>query len=101
MVTIFGKSWDLHVKVALGVSLKENLDLIRNSVAFLKSHGREVIYDAEHFFDGYKADSGYTLGNAQSCGRGRGGFAGAMRHERRHDDRRHPGAFSSCGLGTA
>jgi 2-isopropylmalate synthase len=56
VVTIFGKTWDLHVKVALGVSLKENLDLIRNSVAFLKSHGREVIYDAEHFFDGYKAD---------------------------------------------
>jgi 2-isopropylmalate synthase len=61
VVTIFGKSWDLHVKVALGVSLKENLDLIRNSVAFLKSHGREVIYDAEHFFDGYKADPVYAL----------------------------------------
>ncbi len=61
VVTIFGKTWDLHVKVALGVSLKENLDLIRNSVAFLKSHGREVIYDAEHFFDGYKADPVYAL----------------------------------------
>jgi len=61
VVTIFGKTWDLHVKVALGVSLKENLDLIRNSVAFLKSHGREVIYDAEHFFDGYKADPAYAL----------------------------------------
>ena len=61
VVTIFGKSWDLHVKVALGVSLKENLDLIRNSVAFLKSHDREVIYDAEHFFDGYKADPVYAL----------------------------------------
>jgi 2-isopropylmalate synthase len=61
VVTIFGKSWDLHVRVALGVSLKENLDLIRNSVAFLKSHGREVIYDAEHFFDGYQADAVYAL----------------------------------------
>ena len=61
VVTIFGKSWDLHVKVALGVSLKENLDLIRNSVAFLKSHGREVIYDAEHYFDGFKADPAYAL----------------------------------------
>ena len=61
VVTIFGKTWDLHVRVALGVSLEENLDLIRESVAFLKSKGREVIYDAEHFFDGFKADSAYAL----------------------------------------
>ena len=61
VVTIFGKTWDLHVKVALGVSLKENLILIRDSVAFLKSHGREVIYDAEHYFDGYRADAAYAL----------------------------------------
>jgi 2-isopropylmalate synthase len=61
VVTIFGKTWDLHVKVALGVTLKHNLDLIRESVAFLKSHGREVIYDAEHFFDGHKADATYAL----------------------------------------
>ena len=67
VVTIFGKTWDLHVKVALGVSLKENLDLIRNSVAFLKSHGREVIYDAEHFFDGYKADPAYALATLQAA----------------------------------
>jgi len=61
VVTIFGKSWDLHVKVALGISLKENLSLIRDSVAFLKSQGKEVIYDAEHFFDGFKADPAYAL----------------------------------------
>jgi len=61
VVTIFGKSWDLHVKVALGISLEENLELIRDSVAFLKSKGKEVIYDAEHFFDGFKADSAYAL----------------------------------------
>jgi len=61
VVTIFGKTWDLHVKLALGISLKENLDVIRESVAFLKSQGREVIYDAEHFFDGFKADSAYAL----------------------------------------
>ena len=61
VVTIFGKSWDLHVKVALGISLKENLLLIRESVAFLKSKGKEVIYDAEHFFDGFKADPDYAL----------------------------------------
>jgi len=67
VVTIFGKSWDLHVKVALGVSLKENLDLIRNSVAFLKAQGREVVYDAEHFFDGYKADPGYALATLKAA----------------------------------
>ncbi len=67
VVTIFGKTWDLHVKVALGVSLKENLDLIRNSVALLKSHGREVIYDAEHFFDGFKADPAYALATLQAA----------------------------------
>lgn len=61
VVTIFGKTWDLHVRVALGISLEENLDLIRESVAFLKTKGREVIYDAEHFFDGFKADSAYAL----------------------------------------
>jgi 2-isopropylmalate synthase len=61
VVTIFGKTWDLHVKVALGVSLEENLKLISESVAYLKSKGREVIYDAEHFFDGFKADREYAL----------------------------------------
>jgi 2-isopropylmalate synthase len=61
VVTIFGKTWDLHVKVALGISLPENLELIRESVEYLKSKGREVIYDAEHFFDGFKADREYAL----------------------------------------
>jgi len=61
VVTIFGKTWDLHVKVALAISLAENLELIRESVAYLKSKGREVIYDAEHFFDGFKADRDYAL----------------------------------------
>lgn len=60
-VSIFGKSWTLHAKVALGVSLEENLALIASSVAFLRAHGRRVIYDAEHFFDGYKADPAYAL----------------------------------------
>ena len=67
VVTIFGKTWDLHVRVALGISPKENLDLIRGSVAFLKSKGREVIYDAEHFFDGYKADPAYALATLQAA----------------------------------
>jgi 2-isopropylmalate synthase len=67
VVTIFGKTWDLHVRVALGISLEENLELIRESVAFLKSQGKEVIYDAEHFFDGFKADSAYALATLQTA----------------------------------
>ncbi|HET6568183.1 MAG TPA: citramalate synthase [Rhodothermales bacterium] len=61
VVSLFGKSWTLHAQVALGVSLQENLDLISSSVAFLKAHDRHVVYDAEHFFDGYAADSAYAL----------------------------------------
>ncbi len=60
-VTIFGKSWDLHATEILEVSLNENLAMIEDSVAFLKSMGREVIYDAEHFFDGYRKNSDYAL----------------------------------------
>lgn len=61
VVTIFGKSWDLHVRDALRVSLKENLDLIRNSISYLKGKVQEVFYDAEHFFDGYRANPEYAL----------------------------------------
>ncbi len=61
VVTIFGKSWTLHVERALGITKDENLRIIQASVAFLKSKGREVIYDAEHFFDGYAADAVYAL----------------------------------------
>jgi len=64
---IFGKSWLLHVKEALRISSQENLDIIRDSVAFLKSHGKEVIYDAEHFFDGYKADPEYAVQTLQAA----------------------------------
>ena len=56
-VTIVGKSWRLHVEQILGVSIEENVRMIRESVAYLKSRGREVLFDAEHFFDGYKDDS--------------------------------------------
>ena len=61
VVTIFGKSWGLHVTDVLRVDLDENVRLIEDSVAYLKSHSREVIYDAEHFFDGYKADPDYAI----------------------------------------
>ncbi|MHA1350925.1 MAG: citramalate synthase [Promethearchaeota archaeon] len=59
--TIFGKSWDLHVKVALETSLKENLNMIEDTLIFLKKNGIEVVYDAEHFFDGFKNNEQYAL----------------------------------------
>ncbi len=61
VVTIFGKSWDFHVMAALRIPLNRNCELIRSSVAFLKSKGKEVIYDAEHFFDGFSANPEYAL----------------------------------------
>ena len=61
VVTIFGKSWLLHVEKVLRTTPEENLAMIRDTVAFLKQEGREVIYDAEHFFDGHAADSAYAL----------------------------------------
>ncbi len=61
VVTIFGKSWDFHVTEGLRTTLDENLRMIHESVAFLKRHDREVVYDAEHFFDGYKRNPDYAL----------------------------------------
>ncbi|MBW2486402.1 MAG: citramalate synthase [Deltaproteobacteria bacterium] len=60
-VTVFGKSWDLHVEQIMGNTLAENLAMINDSVAFLKQHDREVVYDAEHFFDGFKYNKDYAL----------------------------------------
>ncbi|PJB44434.1 MAG: citramalate synthase, partial [Deltaproteobacteria bacterium CG_4_9_14_3_um_filter_44_9] len=60
-VTVVGKSWDLHVREALRISLEENLETIHNTLKFLKSNIPEVFYDAEHFFDGYKANPEYAL----------------------------------------
>jgi 2-isopropylmalate synthase len=61
VVSIFGKSWDLHTKRALGISEEENLKLISETVRLLKDHGRDVVYDAEHFFDGFNANSHFAL----------------------------------------
>jgi 2-isopropylmalate synthase len=60
-VTIFGKSWDRHVTTVLNTTLERNLELIGDSIAHLKAAGREVIFDAEHFFDGFRANSEYAL----------------------------------------
>ena len=61
VVSIFGKTWDFHVRRALGITEEENLAIIADTVRYLKSHGREVVYDAEHFFDGYQANPSYAL----------------------------------------
>ena len=66
-VTIFGKTWDFHVREALRISLEENLDLIHDSLAYLKDRIGEVIYDAEHFFDGYKANPEYAIKTLQAA----------------------------------
>lgn len=70
-VTLFGKSWDLHVTDGLQTTLGENLAMIQDTIAYLRSQGRRVIYDAEHWFDGYKANPDYalqTLGAAIAAG---------------------------------
>jgi len=60
-ITIFGKAWDLHVRDVLRTTLEENLRLIRESVSFLVSQGRDVFFDAEHYFDGFKENPDYAL----------------------------------------
>jgi len=71
VVSIFGKTWDLHVKRALGITNDENLVLISETVRYIKDHDKEVVCDAEHFFDGYLANPNYalqTLEAAQKAG---------------------------------
>lgn len=66
VITVVGKSWDFHATDVLGVSLQENLDMIGESVAFLAKHA-QVVYDAEHFFDGYRANPEYALKAIQTA----------------------------------
>ncbi|WP_456431180.1 citramalate synthase [Thermosulfuriphilus sp.] len=61
VITIFGKTWDVHVRDALRISLERNLELIRDSLAYLRSHVEKLFYDAEHFFDGFKANPDYAV----------------------------------------
>jgi 2-isopropylmalate synthase len=67
VVTIFGKSWLLHVIEVLGATADENLAMVGDSVAFLVAAGRETIYDAEHFFDGYRDDPAYALATLRAA----------------------------------
>ena len=70
VVTIFGKSWDLHVTEVLRTTTVENQAMIRDTVRHLKDNGREVVYDAEHFFDGFKASSEHALATLRAAAEG-------------------------------
>src|SRR3954452_15648847 len=61
VISIFGKSWDLHTTYALGITEEQNLQIISDTVGHLKANGREVVYDAEHFFDGYASNPDFAL----------------------------------------
>jgi len=67
VVTIFGKSWLLHVREVLNATPDENLEMIADTVGFLKSRGLEVVYDGEHFFDGFKDDAAYALATLRAA----------------------------------
>jgi 2-isopropylmalate synthase len=67
VVTLFGKSWLLHVTEVLGATPQENLDMIADSVRFIVDRGRELVYDAEHFFDGYRDDRDYALSTLRAA----------------------------------
>jgi 2-isopropylmalate synthase len=67
VVTMFGKTWTLHVTEVLRTTLDENIAMIADSVRYFKDMGREVVYDAEHFFDGYKADAAYALATVKAA----------------------------------
>ncbi len=69
-ITIFGKTWDLHVRDALKIDLEANLELIRDSVAYLASRVERVIFDAEHFFDGFAANPDYALACVRAAAEG-------------------------------
>jgi len=67
IITIVGKTWDLHVLEVLETSLDENIDMIRDSISYLKSKSLEVHFDAEHFFDGFEANKDYALKSIQAA----------------------------------
>ncbi|MFP4697419.1 MAG: citramalate synthase [Eubacteriales bacterium] len=69
-VAIFGKSWDFHVTDIIRTTLEENLKMIEDTISFFKEKGKEVIFDAEHFYDGYKANKEYALKALQAAVKG-------------------------------
>jgi 2-isopropylmalate synthase len=67
LVTVFGKSWDFHVTEVMGTRPDENLRMIRDTVGYLRQQGRDVVYDAEHFFDGFRANPDYALASVAAA----------------------------------
>lgn len=67
VITIFGKSWIVHVRDALRTTPERNLEIIRDSLSYLRPHARQLVYDAEHFFDGFKADADYALATLRAA----------------------------------
>ncbi len=117
VVTIVGKTWPLHVTEVFGVTLDENLAMIRDTVSFLKDHGRRVFYDAEHFFDSYREAPDYSRATIRAaaeagaeivilCDTNGGSLPGAVRDGTR-DARAAVGCpvgthtHNDCGLGAA
>jgi 2-isopropylmalate synthase len=116
-ITLFGKSWDLHVTEILGIDMDENLAMIEESVFFLKKRDRRVIYDAEHFFDGFKKNPDYAMRTVEAAVKGGADFVvlcdtngGTLPHEIRTiihkvSPRITPGlgihAHNDCGLALA
>ena len=84
-ITLFGKSWSFQVTDALGISLAKNLELIEDSIHYLRSKDRRVFYDAEHFFDGYKANPEYALQTIRQAIAGWRRTSDSVRHEWRND----------------
>ncbi len=82
VVTLVGKTWGLHLEKVTKVSREENLAMIADSVAFCRERGKRVVYDAEHFFDGYRDDPGYALECLARRGRGRRRERLPLRHQR-------------------
>ena len=70
VVAIFGKSWDFHVTDIIKTTLSENLSMICDTISFMKQQGKETVFDAEHFFDGYKANPEYALASLDAAARG-------------------------------
>ena len=83
-VCLVGKSWDLHVTDALRTDLDEGVAMVRDSIAFLRTQGRRVFFDAEHFFDGYRRDPAFAMRVLEAAEEAGRGAARALRHERRH-----------------
>ena len=88
VITIFGKTWLLHVREVLQTTPEENLAMIEDTVRYLKQQGRIVVYDAEHAFDGYKDDPEYALATLASGRARRRRHRRLVRHQRRIDARR-------------